>query len=293
MNSREWALVAFTLLMQASAGILVAVVALQATGGKSTPGARPGAFEFPIIVALAASALGLIASLLHLGHPLQAWLALANVRTSWLSREVLLAALFVTAVVAYAVVAGRRPLAIPAPWIGWVAAVLGCALVLAMGRLYMVPAQPMWNRVLTPVGFVATTLLLGVAILIALAGGRGSFGIAPSVERTLAYVALLLVVVQLVLLPAHLATLPREPAAALTALTPAGARVLAAVAACAGLAAIAILVRAARQTPCVTSLFTPAWAIALLALVAIASVAGRVLFYATAVELRGSAGPPL
>lgn len=42
---------------------------------------------FAVIVALAFSAFGLMASTLHLGHPERAWRAFSQWRTSWLSRE--------------------------------------------------------------------------------------------------------------------------------------------------------------------------------------------------------------
>lgn len=54
------------------------------------------------LVALVLSALGLVASFFHLGHPERAWRSAAMWRTSWLSREVIALPLFMLGVFAYA-----------------------------------------------------------------------------------------------------------------------------------------------------------------------------------------------
>lgn len=53
-------------------------------------------------VALVLSALGLVASFFHLGHPERAWRSAAMWRTSWLSREVIALPLFMLGVFTYA-----------------------------------------------------------------------------------------------------------------------------------------------------------------------------------------------
>jgi anaerobic dimethyl sulfoxide reductase subunit C (anchor subunit) len=293
MNLREWALVAFTLLMQASVGILATVVLLDATGGKNASPARPTVFAVPIGVALAAAVAALLASLLHLGRPLQAWLALNNAVNSWLSREIVASLVFAAATALCAFLAVRAPFAAPARYLAWLSVAVGCAVILAMARLYMVAAQPAWNHALTPAGFLVTTALMGVASVVALGSGRVGFALAPSVERTLAYVAIALVVVQMLLLSSHLAALPGEPAASVPMVRPSTAHGLGLLALVAGVSALVILVRAVRQSPYVSMLFSPSTAAVLLLLIVIAAVAGRLLFYAAAVDLRGAAGPPL
>lgn len=80
----EWALVLFTLLLPA----LVALFA----AGLARPERAPGPLALLLggVVAFAASAI-------HLGRPLRAWRALAHLRSSWLSREIAAAALFLAA----------------------------------------------------------------------------------------------------------------------------------------------------------------------------------------------------
>jgi Fe-S-cluster-containing dehydrogenase component/DMSO reductase anchor subunit len=77
----EWPLIAFTLV----AAFLCAVAAASLV---NAPFLDPVAF---IVLALG----GMIVSALHLGKPLKAWRAVLNVRSSWLSREIVFYALFI------------------------------------------------------------------------------------------------------------------------------------------------------------------------------------------------------
>jgi len=144
----HWPLVALTLLTQLSLGTVATTVVLQVAGAASrgvTGGAAVGAF--------AAGAVALAASLLHLGKPGRALKALRNVRTSWLSREVALFSAFSGLSLAYA--------ASLSPVVGVLAVMAGVAGVYASGRLYLVPARPVWNSWRTPVAFFATAAATG------------------------------------------------------------------------------------------------------------------------------------
>lgn len=80
----EWGLVLFTLALPALVGWFGA--------GLLRPQVAPPAAPF-----LGAGALVMALSALHLGRPLRAWRAIANVKSSWLSREVLFASAFLAA----------------------------------------------------------------------------------------------------------------------------------------------------------------------------------------------------
>ena len=216
MTVRELALVSFTLLMQTSVGIVLVVAALPSLqGSQPKPGGLwplIGRLDTPLGVAAAAAALGLLASLLHLGQPILAWLALANVRGSWLSREIALAIVFVVALAALALThAGDRSAPSLRVAASALAAVVGLALVFAMARLYMIGGQPAWDRFTTPATFFASTLLLGLVVVVAL----GAPPLSPRAARVLASTAVALLAVQVLLVPALLAGVPSEPAAAL------------------------------------------------------------------------------
>ncbi|MBN2550633.1 MAG: dimethyl sulfoxide reductase anchor subunit [Anaerolineales bacterium] len=108
------------------------------------------------------TAVGVIASLFHLGTPVEAWRSLANLRTSWLSREILFTMLFGAAGVICAglyqfniVNAALRSLAV------WGAAILGVLMVYSMGRVYLLHTVDAWNSPATLLSFFAAALLLG------------------------------------------------------------------------------------------------------------------------------------
>jgi DMSO reductase iron-sulfur subunit len=155
----HWPLVFLTLLTQLSLGTVMATVATQLAGSAGDGTLAGGALGGSL-----AGAIALAASLFHLGRPTHAVKALRNMRTSWLSREVALFSAFAVAAFAYAAawrstVQGGVP-ALGAA-LGVVAVVLGVAGVYASGRLYLVPARPVWNSRRTLVAFFATALSLG------------------------------------------------------------------------------------------------------------------------------------
>jgi anaerobic dimethyl sulfoxide reductase subunit C (anchor subunit) len=285
MNLRESALVAFTLLMQASVGIVLVLAVLAVVQPAQPKGAGAwalaGRVEAPLAVAAAAAVLGLGASLLHLGQPLLAWLALANVRGSWLSREVALAIVFVAALAIAAVArggdAGGRLL--PAAATG-IAALAGLALVLAMARLYMIPGQAAWHRLTTPAAFFASTLLLGVLVVFVFDATR----LRPGASAWLGAAALVLLALQVMLAPGLLVPVPSEPAAAISAASVGTAatwlvalRILTAGAA--GIFLFVVLRVGTGADPAMRA------RCAALVLAAASEIAGRILFYAASARL--------
>ncbi len=122
--------------------------------------------------ALAASvtlALGLaafVASPLHLGRPAFALLAIRNLRSSWLSREILGLSAFGLAASAYAamLLAGLPG----AKTAGAVASAIGLFAMYATSRIYLVPGRPSWNSAHTVAEFFLTGAMLGPLLLAAL-----------------------------------------------------------------------------------------------------------------------------
>ena len=144
----HWPLLALTLLTQLSLGTVATTVVLQLAGaasraswegprsGRSPPARSPWARR----------------SCTWAGRR-RALKALRNVRTSWLSREVALFSVFSGLSLGYA--------ASLDPVVGMLAVVAGVAGVYASGRLYLVPARPVWNSWRTPVAFFATAAATG------------------------------------------------------------------------------------------------------------------------------------
>ena len=153
----HWPLIALTLLTQLSLGTVAATVAADVAGAASR-----GRLAGAAVAAALAGAVALGASLFHLGRPAVAFKALRNWRTSWLSREVALLSAFSAASLGYAAAwsdvgpgEGWRSL------LGGGAVALGAAGTYASGKLYLVPARPVWNSRRTLVAFFATGLALG------------------------------------------------------------------------------------------------------------------------------------
>lgn len=163
MNIREWALITFTILAQMSVGsFLVLVVAHFFAARKFGMEEADRLSDRALLAISLMIVLGLVASLFHLGSPLNSYRAVANLDSSWLSREVLFSVLFAVVVGVFALMQWRK-IASSAVRnvIAWAAALLGLALIYSMSQVYMLPTEPAWNTLATPVSFFATTLLLG------------------------------------------------------------------------------------------------------------------------------------
>lgn len=155
----HWSLVWMTSLIQLSAGTLAAALCLH----------RTGPVELTLIFALTVVTLNI--SVFHLGRPAYAWRALKMWRRSWLSREVLLFALFFVGLTSLTVATwieavGMLPFAklilIP---LKLLVMALGAAGILASARIYLVPARPAWNSVHTPLDFMLSSAVLGCAAI--------------------------------------------------------------------------------------------------------------------------------
>lgn len=137
------------------------------------------------ILAITLTGAGLIGSVFHLRRPMRAWRALSQWRSSWLSREGILAPAALALLASYSAVAWI--LGSPPPLIGFLAATASVLAVFATGMIYaQLRAIPAWCTVLTPLLFVALAAASGAmlaAFLLSLAG--------PGIERFVA-VALLL-----------------------------------------------------------------------------------------------------
>ena len=163
MNVKEWALIVFTILAQMSVGafLVLGVVHLYATK-KSGAEEADRLSDRALLAIIVTLGLGLFASLFHLGNPFSAPRAISHVATSWLSREIAFGCGFALLGVIFA---GMQWFKIATfavrNVIAWLAAIVGVGLIYCMSRAYMLPTQPSWNTIATPISFYATALLLG------------------------------------------------------------------------------------------------------------------------------------
>lgn len=163
MNTNEWALVIFSVVMQMTVGAfcVLGVVHFFATR-------RNGITEADKLSDRALLAIGpfavvsLIVSLLHLGNPVNAPLAISNLGSSWLSREILLSLLFSGGGAVFAFVQWRKLLT---PTVrnalAVIVAIIGLVLVYSMSMIYRISNIPAWDTLATQLTFFVTTFLLG------------------------------------------------------------------------------------------------------------------------------------
>jgi len=164
MNTQEWALILFTILAQMAVGAfwvlgVVHTYARRKMGEEAADRLSDGALLVigPVLV------LAFVASLFHLGSPLNAPRAVIGLGTSWLSREIFFGTLFAVLGAVFALMQWRKIASSGVRMvIAWIAALVGIAFIISMTMVYMVPAQPAWNTWLTPIRFFSTTALLGL-----------------------------------------------------------------------------------------------------------------------------------
>ena len=158
----HFSLVLMTVLTQLSIAGFVTTWLLSLAGGSE-------ALESAALVSLALGLASFVASPLHLGRPALAPLAIRNVRTSWLSREILGLSTFGVAASASAAL-----LLAGSPWasmMGAAASGTGLFAMYATSRIYLVPGRPSWNSPLTVADFFLTGTTLG-PLLVATLGTR-------------------------------------------------------------------------------------------------------------------------
>ncbi len=173
----------FTTLSGAGYGLMAWLGALalgQSLFGLDDAAPTPLAFALGLALATALVSIGLLSSLLHLGKPLRAWRAFSQWRSSWLSREGVLA------VATYAPVAALAAwLLLGQPQAAWPAlagAALALGALLTVGCTAMIYASlipiPAWRHPLVVPGYYLFALLGGSVLLAclpgALAAGRAA-----------------------------------------------------------------------------------------------------------------------
>ena len=163
MNVREWALVIFTICAQMSVGAFVVLGVIHwFAARKAGPDEADRLADRALLAIGPTLVLGMGASLLHLGNPFNGYLAVANLGSSWLSREIVFGVLFAGAGAVFAFLQWRkRASACVRNAVGLVAAGIGLVLVFSMGQVYLLRTVPVWNTVATPLMFFVTTFLLG------------------------------------------------------------------------------------------------------------------------------------
>ncbi|WP_025121720.1 MULTISPECIES: DmsC/YnfH family molybdoenzyme membrane anchor subunit [unclassified Serratia (in: enterobacteria)] len=156
----EWPLIIFTLLVQASVGITLFTTfsLVMAEQGLSSQEKHCYALPF-MLFAFIAGALGLMVSTAHLGYPLNAFHALRHVESSWLSREIIFASLYLAFLglgTLIALLKKRLPIVLLL-----IASLLGIVDVFCMSSIYVHSSVVTWMHFNTYLMFFGSVLSLG------------------------------------------------------------------------------------------------------------------------------------
>jgi anaerobic dimethyl sulfoxide reductase subunit C (anchor subunit) len=282
VNMHDWSLILYTLCLQSSVGIYVAS-RLVLWNAES----KEARMRF-LYLALGLGIAGVLASLTHLGYPLNALKTMGNLGTSWLSREILLTLLFGVTGIA-SVVLERQEVGSRETRNGWavLTSLAGLALIYVMSMIYRTTAFPAWTHVSTTLVFYATAGLIGTSAVFAglccRTGGEEPRGLMGLVVGAMAMLALQ--VMALALHGVYLGT--AGPEAQATAALIAGEwsalywGQIVCIAAGTGIMMPLVWRRVAQKKLA----NMPQFAGALVALVALGELAGRVVFYATRVKI--------
>lgn len=151
-------LIAFTVLSGLGLGLLVWL----GTGLLAQPLGWGAVWWFGLGYGLAGA--GFAASAFHLGRPERALRAFSQWRTSWLSREAVLAVAALAAMAPHA--ASSALLGRPLPWAGWLGAGLALGAVFATAMIYaQLRTVPRWHHWTTPAVFMTAALTGGALLL--------------------------------------------------------------------------------------------------------------------------------
>lgn len=164
MNIREWTLPVYTILTQLSVGALCVIWIIRTLRSVKLADENNDQFvKVPVLILFFTIAFAIIFAHFHLSKPFLSVMALRNIETSWLSRELLANTIYIFFVglllVSLLLAKGSQK---TNTFLGWTAIVAGFATDYCMSRIYLLPSQPSWNSPLTPVSFLVTTFLLGV-----------------------------------------------------------------------------------------------------------------------------------
>ncbi len=231
MNTHDWALVAFTIMAQMSVGsfVVLGIVHFFAVR-RAGPAEADRLSDRALLIIGPVMVLGMIASFFHLGNPINAYNAIGNIGSSWLSREIFFGVGFALVGGIFAFLQWRKiGSASERNLVAVLAALIGLALVYSMSNVYLIRTVPVWDTVTTPISFFVTTFLLGVLAMGAAFVANYSYlrrknpdaadtqsALLRDSLRWIGITGMILLGVEFVVLPIYLAYLSSSPATVAT-----------------------------------------------------------------------------
>jgi len=207
--SGEWPLLTFTILGQLAIGTFVILTLISTLLGTKI-GVKPAAevTKFGILAVGPVILLALFASFLHLGSPLLAYNAMGNLKTSWLSREILFTSLFLILWFATFYTSKKEQ---TNQGLSWVTSIVGLMAIFCMSSIYAHSNRPAWTSANTYLSFFGSALVMGtIAAGAAIVYGSRTQkleGEALKVVQKVSIIALLAIAVQLIYLPIYISSL--------------------------------------------------------------------------------------
>jgi anaerobic dimethyl sulfoxide reductase subunit C (anchor subunit) len=135
-------------------------------------------FKIGLLIATGTIGVALIISFLHLSAPLSSVFALTNLKSSWLSREILMVSAYAASIFGTTMyrIFSKEKKCLMIPLLA-ISSVLGLTMVLTMAKLYMIETIPLWNTPGTLIAFYINTFLLGssFALLLLHHSHKGKF----------------------------------------------------------------------------------------------------------------------
>jgi len=170
MPSEDLSLVGFTLAIQMAVGLLAVAAVFEGWLVLSNHQGQNWAVLISVMkTVFVLLIVGNLAAAFHLSNLKNAMHSLRNLKSSWLSREVLLTIILTGLVILITPVAIFQLVTLPV-FLSAIAvsAVIGIVLLFAMSKVYMLRTVATWNRLTTPLDFVIAASLLGLSTYISI-----------------------------------------------------------------------------------------------------------------------------
>lgn len=218
MFGEEWPLMMFTLFSQFAIGTFIILIVIRLALSKKIEEktiarlTNSGLLAVGFIMVVA-----IVFSLFHLGDPLGAYRSITNPGTSWLSREILSAVVFLGLWFVDYILnrQGRSNRGLE-----WIAAVMGLIVIYSMASIYSSSIIPAWSNINTYLSFFGTTVvfgcLSGITFVLQAMHGKEDYPAVRGLLKTLSLATLIAVAVQLCYLPLYLTGLGGDGIAAQT-----------------------------------------------------------------------------
>ncbi|MFH2133299.1 MAG: DmsC/YnfH family molybdoenzyme membrane anchor subunit, partial [bacterium] len=170
MKGNQWPLVLFTVITQLGVGLLLISGVIRFILADQLNDTQADLFAGAVaLLVICLTLIGMMTSLFHLGSPRNAYRAVLNLGSSWLSAEILLVLIFLLAAIGYGVSLWSGPhLTRFSTIVFWIGSGLGLLLVYVMTNVYRLTTVPTWNSPATVFSFFKTVFLLGPLAAIAI-----------------------------------------------------------------------------------------------------------------------------